>query len=57
MLPKVNGRSIEVLCSPDEKMGRIAAIVAETELVGDVEVSVPSLDDLYRHFGQVETEV
>lgn len=54
---KVNGRSIELLCSPDEKMDRIAAVTAAVDLVGDVEVAVPSLDDLYRHFSCMEKEV
>lgn len=51
---RINGRSIEVLCTQSEKLERIAAITSLGGLVDDVEVSPPSLDDLYRHFSSPE---
>lgn len=47
---RMNGRSVELLCTPDEKMDRLARITALGGLVDDVDVAPPSLEDLYRHY-------
>lgn len=47
---RVNGRSVELLCEPADKVAQLAAITALGNLVADVDVNLPSLDDIYRHF-------
>ena len=47
---RVNGHGVELTCTQDEKMRHLGAITALGELVNDVEVFPPSLEDLYRHF-------
>lgn len=51
---RVNGASVELFCQPDEKMDRLARIAALGNLVTDVEMSPPSLEDLYRRFSGEE---
>ena len=51
---RVNGRAVEVLCGPGEKMGNLARVTALGGLVSDVEVAPPSLEQLYRHYSSVE---
>ncbi len=48
----VNGSSVEVLCPPSEKMARLAEITGMGELVHDLEVTQPSLEDIYEHYSQ-----
>ncbi|MFD1697350.1 ABC transporter ATP-binding protein [Roseibium aestuarii] len=52
---RVNGRSVELLCTPAEKIGRLAQIAALGDLVQDLDVHDPSLDDVYRHFSRIAT--
>lgn len=47
---RVNGRSVEISCLQDEKLGHLGRIAALEALIEDVEVTPPSLEDLYRHF-------
>lgn len=47
---KMNGRSVELDCGMDEKVRTLSAISALGNLVEDVDVHAPSLDDVYRHF-------
>jgi len=47
---RVNGRSVEILCSADRKLERLNAIGALGAAVSDIDVTPPSLDDVYRHF-------
>ncbi|TQV78533.1 ABC transporter ATP-binding protein [Denitrobaculum tricleocarpae] len=51
---RLNGASVELFCQPDEKMERLARIAALGDLVTDVEMSPPSLEDLYRRFSGEE---
>ncbi|ADZ68995.1 ABC transporter ATP-binding protein [Polymorphum gilvum] len=50
---RLNGRSVELLCDPSDKVARLAAITALGSMVADVDVTLPSLDDIYRHFSGV----
>lgn len=50
---RVNGRSVELLCSQGEKIGRLAQIASLGDLVRDLDVHDPSLDDVYRHFSKI----
>ncbi|MCB1436589.1 MAG: ABC transporter ATP-binding protein [Rhodobiaceae bacterium] len=47
---QVNGRSVELFCDPADKVARLAAIAELGPLVADIDVTLPSLDDVYRHF-------
>ncbi|PTW60543.1 Cu-processing system ATP-binding protein [Breoghania corrubedonensis] len=47
---RINGRSVELFCEPNDKVARLADIAALGSLVRDVDVTPPSLDDIYRHF-------
>jgi len=50
---RMNGRSVEVDCDLDGKVKALSAISALGNLVEDVDVHAPSLDDVYRHFSNV----
>ena len=47
---RTNGRSIEISCLQDEKLGHLGRIAALESLIEDVEVAPPSLEDLYRYY-------
>ncbi|MCV0427949.1 MAG: ABC transporter ATP-binding protein [Roseibium sp.] len=47
---RMNGRSVEFDCDFEEKVKALSAISALGNLVEDVDVHAPSLDDVYRHF-------
>ena len=47
---RINGRSVELYCDPSDKLARLASISALGALVDDIDVHLPSLDDVYRHF-------
>jgi Cu-processing system ATP-binding protein len=51
---RVNGRSVELLCAPAEKMARLRQIGALGAEVEDVELRPPSLDEIYRHFARAD---
>jgi Cu-processing system ATP-binding protein len=47
---RINGMAVEFDCARPDKMGRLSAISQLGTAVSDVEISSPSLDDLYRYF-------
>ncbi|WP_170407297.1 ABC transporter ATP-binding protein [Ruegeria arenilitoris] len=49
---RVNGASVELLCSPADKMQALRRIAAMGDAVADVEMTPPKLEDLYRHYAQ-----
>lgn len=49
---RVNGASIELLCSPADKMQALRRIAAMGEAVVDLEMTPPRLEDLYRHYAK-----
>ena len=49
---RVNGRSVELSCAPDEKLGALARVSALGALIDDVDVAPPDLEALYRHFSR-----
>ncbi len=49
---RINGASVELLCSPADKMEALRRIAAMGEAVADVEMTPPKLEDLYRHYAQ-----
>jgi Cu-processing system ATP-binding protein len=49
-----NGVLVDLLCSPENKLSRLSDIAALRELIDDLEVIPPSLDDIYNHFSRRE---
>jgi len=49
---RVNGASIELCCSADQKMNELRRIAALGDVVVDVSMTPPRLEDLYRHFAK-----
>jgi len=49
---RVNGCSIEVLSSPDAKMRDLRRIAGLGDIIEDIEMQPPGLEDLYRHFSK-----
>ena len=49
---RVNCAAVEIFCQADEKMERLAAIAALGDIVSDIDVTPPSLEDLYRHYSE-----
>lgn len=47
---RCNGVMVDLVCQPGEKMTRLGQIAGLGELVADVEVLPPSLEDIYSHF-------
>jgi Cu-processing system ATP-binding protein len=47
---RINGTSVEFNCTQREKMERLSAIAQLGDAASDVDVSPPSLDEIYRHF-------
>jgi Cu-processing system ATP-binding protein len=47
---RVNGESVEFDCARPDKMDRLSAISQLGNAVDDVDISSPSLDEVYRHF-------
>lgn len=49
---RINGASVEILCSPDKKMEELRRIAAMGDVVADIEMTPPRLEDLYRHYAK-----
>ncbi|MBY6084406.1 ABC transporter ATP-binding protein [Ruegeria arenilitoris] len=49
---RINGASVELLCSPADKMQALRRIAGLGDAVVDVEMTPPKLEDLYRHYAQ-----
>ncbi len=53
---RVNGASIELQSPEDEKMLSLARITALGDLVSDVEIAPPNLEDLYQHYSKEDAQ-
>ncbi len=51
---RINGASVELLCTPADKMEALRRIAGLGDAVADVEMTPPKLEDLYRHYAQEE---
>lgn len=51
---RVNGASVEILCAPQDKMAELRRIAALGDVVVDIDMVPPRLEDLYRHYSQQE---
>lgn len=49
---RINGASVEILCSPDSKMSELRRIASLGDAVSDVDITPPRLEDLYRHYAR-----
>lgn len=47
---RVNGRSVELTCSPAEKLGVLSRVAALSDSVSDIDIAMPNLDDVYKYF-------
>lgn len=48
---RLNGAEVEILCAPADKIRRLSEVTALGAMVDDVDVIPPSLEDIYRYFG------
>lgn len=53
---RINGASVEILCPPDQKMARLRDIAAMGEVITDLEMTPPRLEDLYRHYAREDAK-
>ncbi|WP_170763594.1 ABC transporter ATP-binding protein [Ruegeria lacuscaerulensis] len=53
---RINGASVELLCTPDDKMEALRRIANMGDAVADVEMTPPKLEDLYRHYAQEDLQ-
>jgi Cu-processing system ATP-binding protein len=57
---RFNGRSVILTCAAEEKLPLMARLSGLGDLVTDIEITPPGLDDVYRHFsardGQTEVK-
>lgn len=53
---RVNGESVVFDCAGPDKMERLSAISQLGTAVSDVDISSPSLDEVYRHFSHKDAE-
>ena len=53
---RINGRSVSLTCSQDDKVAIIGQISEYGALVKDIDVTPASLEDLYRHYSAQRTE-
>lgn len=52
---RINGAHVELTCTPDDKMATIRRLSAMGDLVADIDMHLPGLEDLYRHYATGET--
>jgi Cu-processing system ATP-binding protein len=52
---RINGLSVEFVCSQPDKMARLSEISRLGSAITDVDMSPPSLDEIYRHFSASES--
>ncbi len=50
-LVSVNGRWVELVCTPDQRVALLQRLQCGALPVADMEISRPSLDDIYAHYG------
>ena len=53
---RINGESVEFDCARPDKMDRLSAISQLGNAVNDVDISSPSLDEVYRHFSSEDAD-
>ncbi|WP_237152825.1 ABC transporter ATP-binding protein [Oryzibacter oryziterrae] len=51
---RINGRSVLLNCLAEEKIGLLARVAALGKDVTDVDITLPGLDDVYRHYSGID---
>ena len=49
---RINGASVEIYCDADQKMAELRRIAILGDVVVDVDMTPPRLEDLYRHYAK-----
>ena len=49
---RINGRSVEFICSASDKIQRLSEVAAFVPTVDDIDVVPPSLEDVYRYYSK-----
>ncbi|MBV1926029.1 MAG: ABC transporter ATP-binding protein, partial [Rhodobacteraceae bacterium] len=49
---RINGASVELYCDAAQKMQELRRIAAMGDVVADIELTPPRLEDLYRHYSK-----
>ena len=49
---RINGASVELYCDANQKMQELRRIAALGDVVADIELTPPRLEDLYRHYSK-----
>lgn len=49
---RINGASVELYCDTNQKMQELRRIAAMGDVVADIELTPPRLEDLYRHYSK-----
>ena len=52
----VNGRTLEIDAAPEDKLSLLRGAIADGADVADLDVTPPTLDELYAHFQDIEKE-
>jgi Cu-processing system ATP-binding protein len=53
---RINGASVELACDPENKVATLSQITGSGNIISDIELHEPSLEDIYRHYsGEVLT--
>ncbi|WP_370675980.1 ABC transporter ATP-binding protein [Pleomorphomonas sp. PLEO] len=53
---RVNGRSVVLTCRAEDKVGALASLAALGSDVTDINIALPDLDDVYRHYSVASVE-
>lgn len=53
---RVNGRSVVITCRAEEKVGALARLADLAPDVSDIDIALPDLDDVYRHYSVAAVE-
>ena len=48
----MNGTGVALACAQRDKLGTLARIVGLGDMVADIDVQPPSLEDIYSHFSR-----
>ncbi|MCB8836767.1 ABC transporter ATP-binding protein [Aurantimonas sp. VKM B-3413] len=49
---RLNGRSVELDCGAGDKMAVLSRLAALGDVVADIDIDTPRLDDVYRHYSK-----
>ncbi|WP_417700698.1 ABC transporter ATP-binding protein [Pseudophaeobacter sp.] len=53
---RINGASVEIICTPQDKMAELRRIASMGDTVVDIDMQPPRLEDLYRYYSTQEEQ-